>query len=94
MKSLNFIGKKLMICVTMTIVFSLLISQASSKKMDSKQVISTSIIIPDTNNTLISPQIDANREIKGDEPNYEKVKYVKQISAGGKAALEVAESGE
>jgi hypothetical protein len=94
MKSLNFISKKVMICFSMTLLFSLLVSGVSTKKMNGQQVISTSIIVPDTNNTLTSPIIDATREIKGDEPSYEKVSYVKQISAGGKAALEIAESGE
>jgi hypothetical protein len=38
--------------------------------------------------------IENSRKIKGNERSYEKVSYVKQISAGGKAALELQESGE
>ncbi len=47
-----------------------------------------------TNTTFITPLIDLNRKIKGNEPQFDKVSYVKQISAGGKAALELQASGE
>jgi hypothetical protein len=43
-------------------------------------------------NQMRSPIIDANRQI-GDK-KFEKVVYVKQISAAGKAALELRNSGE
>jgi hypothetical protein len=46
------------------------------------------------NSTYISPIIDPNRKIKSNQQEFEKVSYVKQISPGGKAAIELQESGE
>ena len=58
---------------------------------------STVIFVPNTTNVsnLISPFIDNNRNISdGSRHNYEPVNYVKEISAAGKASLELRSSGE
>ena len=44
--------------------------------------------------TYKTPEIDTNRKINSGDKKYEPVKYVKQISAAGKAALELQASGE
>ena len=44
--------------------------------------------------TYKNPQIDPHRKITSGDKKYEPVKYVKEISAAGKAALELQNSGE
>jgi hypothetical protein len=64
------------------------INKEKSIMTGSKQIIQNEV-------KMISPSIDTTREIAGlPGIKYEKVKYVKELSPGGKAALEIAESGE
>ena len=76
----------------LSVLCFLMLSPCSSVKLfkQSKVVDSTNR----TNSNFISPIIDTNRKIKGNGPQFEKVAYVKQLSAGGKAALELQRSGE
>ena len=64
-------------------------TENSNLKSNSKQ--STD---PNSGVTYKTPQIDPNRKITSGDRKYESVKYVKEISAAGKAALELQASGE
>lgn len=46
------------------------------------------------NVTLISPTIDPTMNLTKPGPKFDNVTYVKELSPGGKAALELVENGE
>ena len=75
----------------------LLICLSILSSVNSVKLLRQSLVANSTNNknsTYISPIIDPNRKIKSNQQEFEKVSYVKQISPGGKAAIELQESGE
>ncbi len=98
MKSIKFnlriIFLSLISCLTFSSIASVkLLRQSNLVSLDNNTNTNTSTT-NSTNTTYITPMIENSRKIKGNERSYEKVSYVKQISAGGKAALELQESGE
>ena len=91
MKSLKINLRLVLISLISALTFS---SMFSSQLRKQSKVTNNQADSSKTNTTYINPTIDNTRKIRGNEPLYEKVSYVSQLSAGGKAALEIQESGE
>lgn len=80
--------------VFITLISALISSSIYSAKLRKQSKVGNNLQDANTNTTYINPRIDNNRKIRGNDPVFEKVTYVSQLSAGGKAALEMQESGE
>jgi len=81
MKSLTI--RSFILCSITILLFLSSFSQSTNKNSNTNNQVN-----------LRSPIIDTNRKIGGKDKNFEKVVYVKEISAAGKAALELRNSGE
>jgi hypothetical protein len=89
MKPLTLINKRILAYFLLSVVYSsLMVSSIRLKKQtDVENLLAT-------NTTMRDPIIDTTRKILGKDANFEEVTYVKEISAGGQAALKMADAGE
>ena len=89
MKPLTIINKRILAYFLLSVVYSnFLVSSIRLKKQADAE---NSIV---TNTTMRNPIIDPTRKILGKDSNLEEVTYVKEISAGGQAALKMVDAGE